>query len=133
MAACAQMVLAYWNIPSHQRQLNRLFSRTDIGARFTHLVRLTQYGVQVTLQRGDERKLIEAIDKSLLPIVFVATGELTSYWQEDVQHAVVIIGYDQTNFYLNDPAFTDAPKRVTIDELMLAWIELDYIYALIKR
>lgn len=133
LAACAQMVLAYWNIASQQRQLNRLFNRIDIGARFTHLARLKQYGLQVTLQHGDEYKLIEAIDTGVPPIIFVATGELTSYWQENVQHAVVIVGYDETNFYLNDPAFADAPKQVAINELMLAWLELDYIYALVAR
>ncbi len=33
----------------------------------------------------------------------------------------------------NDPAFADAPKQVMIDELMLAWSEFDYTYALIRR
>ena len=133
LAACAQMILAYLSIPSQQRQLNRLFGRTDMGARFPHVTRLTQYKVQVTLQSGDEHKIIQAINNGLPPVVFVATGELTSYWQENVQHAVVIVGYDDTHFYLNDPAFADAPKRVAIDELMLAWIEFDYMYALITR
>jgi ABC-type bacteriocin/lantibiotic exporter with double-glycine peptidase domain len=133
LAACGQMLLTYWHIPSRQSQLNRLFSRIDIGARFTHIVRLKQYGVQVVLQNGDERRLMQAIDKGLPPVIFVAIGELTSYWLEDVQHAVVVIGYDDKHFYVNDPAFPDAPKRVLIDELMLAWLEFDYAYALITR
>lgn len=61
------------------------------------------------------------------------TKELTTYWDVNVRHALLVVGYDDTHFYLNDPAFADAPKRVMIDELMLAWLEFDYIYALITR
>lgn len=133
LAACAQMILSYLNIPTQQRQLNKLFDRKDLGARFTHVNRVTKFGVKVILQTGDENNLREAVDNGSPPMIFVATGELTSYWQEDVQHALVVIGYDDTHFYLNDPVFADAPKRVLIDELMLAWLEFDYTYALITR
>ena len=133
LAACAQMILRYFNIPSQQRQLARLFGQTEMGARFPHLVRLNRYGVQVNLQRGDEHQLIQAINRDQPPIVFVATGELTSYWQENVQHAAVIIGYDEKHFYLNDPAFDDAPKQILIDEFILAWFEFDCTYAVITR
>lgn len=133
LAASAQMILGYLNIPSQQRQLSQLFGQTDMGARFPHIVRLSRYGVQVNLHRGDEHQLVQAINRDQPPIVFVATGELTSYWHESVQHAVVVIGYDENHFYLNDPAFDDAPKRVLIDEFILAWFEFDCTYAVITR
>ncbi len=71
------------------------------------------------------------IDERIPPILFVRTSELLSYWAEDTQHALLVVGYDDTHFFLNDPAFPDAPKRVLVDELMLAWIEFDYTYATI--
>ena len=47
--------------------------------------------------------------------------------------AVVTVGYDENHFCLNDPAFLDAPQQEPIDELMLAWLEFDYMYATITR
>ena len=64
--------------------------------------------------------------------LFKVTTWIT-YWKEDAQHALVVVGYDETNFYLNDPAFADAPKTVSIDEVMLAWLEFDYMYATVER
>jgi hypothetical protein len=34
---------------------------------------------------------------------------------------------------LNDPALPDAPQRVSVDELMLAWDEFDNSYATLTR
>jgi ABC-type bacteriocin/lantibiotic exporter with double-glycine peptidase domain len=133
LAACAQMVLSHQGIDTAQNALNRLFDLRDAGARYTHLHRLTRYGVQVSLLSGDERNLRLSLDQGAPLIIFVLTGELKSYWQTNVRHAVVVIGYDEHHFYLNDPAFPDAPKQVPIDELMLAWLEFDYTYAVITR
>ncbi|MFN8488320.1 MAG: peptidase C39 family protein [Caldilineaceae bacterium] len=133
LAACTQMVLKYLGISSQQRHLNRLFELGEIGVQFSRLERLTRYGVKVSIQTGDEHKLKEAIDQGVPPILFVRTSQLTTYWQTDVRHALLVIGYDDTYLYLNDPAFPDAPKQVPLDEVMLAWLEFDYVYALITR
>lgn len=73
---------------------------------------------KVALQTGDETDIKRAIDQGIPPVVFVHTSQLTTDWEEDAQHAVVIVGYDEVNFYVNDPAFPDAPKLVPIDEFM---------------
>ncbi len=133
LAACTQMALQYLDISSKQRQLNRLFELGEIGAQFSRLERLTRYGVKVSIQAGDEDELKQAIDRGIPPILFVRTNQLTTYWSADVRHALLVIGYDDTHLYLNDPAFPDAPQRVPLDEVMLAWLEFDYAYALITR
>jgi ABC-type bacteriocin/lantibiotic exporter with double-glycine peptidase domain len=133
LAACAQMVLRRLGITVDQRRLNWLFDQVELGALLSHIQRLTHYGVKVALQAGDENDIKQAIDQGTPPVVFVRTSQLTTYWQEDAQHAVVVIGYDERHFYVNDPAFPDAPKLVPIDEFVLAWLELDYIYALVSR
>jgi uncharacterized protein YvpB len=133
LAACAQMVLRYLGIDAEQRRLNRLFDQVELGALLSHIQRLTRYGVKVALQPGDENDIKRVIDQGNPPVVFVRTNQLTTYWQEDAQHAVVVAGYDDLHFYVNDPAFPDAPKPVPIDEFMLAWLELEYMYALITR
>ncbi len=133
LAACAQMVLHHLGISVAQQQLNRLFGLGELGSLLSHIQRVSRYGVKVTIQAGDENELKRMIDRGIPAVLFVRTNQLTTYWQADVRHALVVVGYDETHLYLNDPAFPDAPKRVLLDEVMLAWLEFDYMYALITR
>jgi len=102
------------------------------GVPASHLVRLEgRYGVEVSFRRGTANDLRDAVARNLPPIVFVRTDQLP-YWTVDTQHALLVSGYDEETFLLNDPAFS-APQCVTILELMLAWDEFDNRYALIAR
>jgi ABC-type bacteriocin/lantibiotic exporter with double-glycine peptidase domain len=133
LAACAQMVLGAAGLTVSQNELNRLLNLRTGGVPYSRLQRLTKYKVNISLAPGDESQLRHALDQGIAPIIFVHTSQLTSYWTVPTRHAVVVVGYDDLHFYLNDPAFPDAPKQVPIDELMLAWLEFDYMYALITR
>jgi predicted double-glycine peptidase len=46
-------------------------------------------------------------------------------------HAVVVVGRDDADVYLNDPAFAQHPMRVPKLEFDLAWMEFDYRYCMI--
>ena len=131
LAACVQMALTHMGHAVSQRELNRLFELTSIGIPWPRIERLTQLNVQVRLESGAERELQQAINHNQPPIIFLRTGELTSYWHADLQHAVLLVGYDAQYVFLNDPAFPAAPQQATWGELMLAMIEYDYAYALI--
>ena len=63
-------------------------------------------------------------------IVFVRTGELP-YWTYSVDHALLVVGYDENILYVNDPAHPKAPITVPQGDFELAWLERDYFYALI--
>jgi uncharacterized protein YvpB len=54
------------------------------------------------------------------------------YWTVETWHAVVVIGYDNNFFYVNDPAFEFAPQVVTQGDLELAWIAYDAYYAVLE-
>lgn len=88
-------------------------------------------GVSVLVERGEIENLRLNLEAGLPSIAFIATGQL-SYWHETTGHAVVVVGLDEERIYLNDPAFADAPKQVSIDEFLLAWIDADQFYALIR-
>ena len=83
------------------------------------------------VERGEIETLRSHLESGLPPIAFVATSEL-SYWNERAAHAVVVVGLDDDTIYLNDPAFAESPKRISIDEFLLAWIDLEQLYGLIK-
>ena len=131
LAACAQMALEHINVSVRQRRLNRLFGLTDMGVPWPRVARLSQLGVQVSLETGEEAQLQQAIDRNLPPIIFVRTGELTTYWDADLQHAILMVGYDEQSVFLNDPAFSTAPQQISWGELLLAMVEFDYSFAVI--
>ncbi len=132
LAACAQMALAHWGIEISQKALNRLFDLTPAGAPASRLRRLERYGVQVALRNGTLADLIQALEQNTPSIVFVSTGSLP-YWSLDTQHAVLVVGYDNDDVLIADPAFDETLQRVNKLALLLAWDEFDNRYALIRR
>lgn len=130
MAACTQMALQHIHIHQSQPQLNQLLGLSETGVPAARVRRLSRLGVSVIYTTGDETALRTAIDRGLPPIVFLSTGDLP-YWQSNLRHAVLVVGYDDAAVYLNDPVFGEASQQVSWGDFMLAWSEFDYRYALL--
>jgi ABC-type bacteriocin/lantibiotic exporter with double-glycine peptidase domain len=130
LAACVQMALQHIGISQSQAHLNRLFGLMPEGTPSSRVQRLGAFGVDVVYASGDEIVLREAVDRGIPPIIFVDTGDLP-YWAIRLRHAVLMVGYNEKNVYLNDPDQATAPVTASWGDLMLAWSEFDYKYALI--
>jgi ABC-type bacteriocin/lantibiotic exporter with double-glycine peptidase domain len=130
LAACGQMALRYVGIEQSQRRLNQLLGLTSIGVPYPHLKRLAQLGVQVVMDAGNQARIRQEIDNNVPVVAFLFTGDLP-YWHDNTPHALVIVGYDGINCYVNDPAFSVAPQVVLWGDFLLAWSEMDYTYAII--
>lgn len=128
LAACGQMMLRFMGIEQSQHRLNQLLGLTSIGVPYTHITRLERLGVHVTIAMGNQTQLQQNIEQNLPVIAFLFTGELP-YWQENTPHAVVVVGFDDANCFVNDPAFSVAPQVVPWGDFWLAWGEMDYTYA----
>jgi hypothetical protein len=126
------MALRQQGIVIPQARLARLMDITDYGAPLSRILRLAQWNIPVTLQTGDDTAIKAWIDVQRAVIAFVATGQLP-YWDFNVQHALLIVGYDETEVFINDPAFVDAPQRSPWGDFLLAWDELDSTYAVLSR
>jgi uncharacterized protein YvpB len=64
-------------------------------------------------------------------IVSVQTQELP-YWNGVASlHAVVLVGMDEEDVYLNDPAWTEAPVQAPIGDFDLAWLARGERFALL--
>ncbi len=131
LAACAKMALDYLSVPSDYEALVKLLRIEEYGGVFSDLQKLDSLGVAVLVEHGEIETLRSHLENGLPPIALVNTNEL-SYWDEATGHAVVVVGLEVEMIYLNDPAFPDAPKRISADEFLLAWIDADQFYALVK-
>jgi ABC-type bacteriocin/lantibiotic exporter with double-glycine peptidase domain len=130
LAACAAMVLAYWQRDISYSALLRLLRIQPYGAPAGNIRLLSALGVRVTYSTTNLGGLKALLDRGLPLVVFVRTGELP-YWSYQTDHAVVVVGYDEGHVYVNDPDKSDAPIAVPAGDFELAWLERDYAYALV--
>lgn len=131
LAACAAMVLDYLHIPINYDSLAQLLGVDAIGTPFRRLQNLENLGLNIHIGEGSLQTLRTYLEAGLPSIVAVDTSELP-YWEETADHAVVVIGLDDEQVYLNDPDTLDAPQAVPIPEFELAWLEKDYLFAVIE-
>ena len=60
-----------------------------------------------------------------LPIIVRVWTAMLDYWPVTTSHVVVVVGYDNTFVFINDPAFAAAPQSVLWDAFLAAWAEYD--------
>jgi ABC-type bacteriocin/lantibiotic exporter with double-glycine peptidase domain len=131
LAACAAMVLDYLQVPINYEDVNRLLGVDAIGTPFRRLQNLQALGLRINIDEGNLTKLQTYLEDGLPSIVAVNTGQLP-YWEDITNHAVVIIGIDEQYVYLNDPDTAESPQVVSLAEFELAWLEKDYLFAVIE-
>lgn len=133
LAACAFMLLDYYNIRiRYNRLLNILNVDPEFGTSFYNLTSLQQLGLQVKIEDGYMAVLQLCIDASHPVITSVDTGRLPHWNNVSTLHAVVVIGLDEQSVQINDPAFADSPKKIDKVSFESAWLEREYVYALIQ-
>ena len=131
LAACAAMALAYLQIPVDYRNLLTLLNVRAFGTSFLSLRNLEQLGLYVLAIEGEMETLERWLAYGLPPIVAVTTAQLSSYWTEDTDHAVIVIGLDEEFAYLHDPDQSSGPKLVPRLEFESAWLDQNYWCAII--
>jgi ABC-type bacteriocin/lantibiotic exporter with double-glycine peptidase domain len=133
LAACAAMLLTFIGQPIEYERLVKLLAiEPGLGTPSSRIRNLTRWGVTVEYRQGNIRALQQHLARGQPCIAFVRTSELP-YWPRTTEHAVVIIGLDDSTIYLNDPAFVLAPIQVSHGDFDLAWLEHDEKYAVITR
>jgi len=114
------MVLGYYGDQRTESELEHLLNCTLFGATAQSVMSVTQLGYNVNLRYSSLEELKAFLEVGHPAIAFVRTGEL-DYWQNDFQHAIVVVGYDEDYIYINDPYFEEAPQKTRIETFQLAW------------
>jgi uncharacterized protein YvpB len=105
------MTLAYLGRTDTAEQLTRLLETRSFGTPLENILRLDQIGLQVTLKESSLEEISRYLQNNRPVIAFVNTLDLP-YWQNDTDHAVVIVGMDDEFVYVNDPYIAEAPQRI---------------------
>ena len=132
LAACAAMVLHYIGFSISYEDLLRRLRVQWYGAAASNLLSLESLGIEVLFQHGTLAELSKYLAEDSPVIVFVKTGDLP-YWDQNLPHAMVVVGLGEVHVYVNDPAFTSAPIPIPRGDFELAWLERDEFYAVLKR
>jgi len=133
LVACAAMLLAFAGFQANYAQLFRTFGTSELGTPHSRIQRLTSLypTLSVIYQRGTLTELITYLERGYPVALFVNTADLP-YWGEASGHAVVVVGYSEQHFYLNDPKFSHGPQVVLQGDLDLAWEAYDYNLAVVQ-
>ena len=132
LPACAAMILAYLQEPVDVTRIARLLGTQEFGSIASRIQKLAEWNYEVVYQSGSLARLRDLIAADVPPIAFVWTGDLP-YWAINTPHAVVVIGLDNDNVYVNDPAVSISPQSISVGDFLLAWAEFDNRYATITR
>ena len=130
LAACAAMILMHLGHTTDYPQLLNVLKIEPYGAPASNIRLLESLGVNDVYSKTDLAGLQAMLQEGHPVIVFVRTGELP-YWTYSVDHALLVVGYDENLLHVNDPANPKAPITIPQGDFELAWLERDYFYALI--
>ncbi|MBC8446677.1 MAG: peptidase C39 family protein [Chloroflexi bacterium] len=132
LPACVRMVLASLGDGIAEAHLvARVMGSYWFGTPASHVLRLSSLGYRVTYERTTLEQLRVYLARQVPCIVFLRTGGLP-YWDEDVPHAVVVLGIEEAMVYFHDPALDAGPTAVDAAAFLLAWAEMDYYCATIE-
>jgi ABC-type bacteriocin/lantibiotic exporter with double-glycine peptidase domain len=132
LAACAAMVLAHHNIAVDYAQLLKILKVKSFGAAGQNLKYLASLGVEVIYREGSLEELREYLLAGLPCIVLLNTADLP-HWSYSTNHAVVVVGFDDSAIFLNDPAFDQHPISIPAIAFELAWMMFDYRLGVIRN
>jgi predicted double-glycine peptidase len=121
------MPLNFVDVVVPYQRLLRILNIQSFGTPARNLYRLSQLGVEVIYREG-AMSILEDIIGNGRPCIALVRTEFLHYWTYSTDHAVVVVGIENDNVFLNDPAFAEHPMQVTKLEFELAWMEFNYRY-----
>jgi len=100
LVACTFMVLDYLQVPINYQRLEKLLRAMSGGTPFRNLRYIESIGLSVLIEDGNIETLRRHLVSGLPPIVALNSGQLLSYWPEQTDHAVVVLGIENNLIYL---------------------------------
>ena len=127
-----RMVLSYLGIQRDELSLSRLLKTQARGTSVDSFTVLKIPGIDIVAEYMDVDLVREYLQRGYPVIAYLYTEPLP-YWTLPTAHAVVVVGYDEDSFFVNDSVFSDAPKKIDIDIFLKAWDMFNNFGIVIKQ
>lgn len=112
---------------------DRAFDTTGIGTPFSNIKRLANVlGLVVECDEWATLATFAPFLEDGLPIIVAVDSDAPDQWPYYGNHAVVIVGFNDDEVYINNPAVSAAPEVVEMNTFLWAWSRRDYEYAVIR-
>lgn len=132
LPACLRMVLAYWGQHLTEKTVGQQIGTEEFGTPLFYARRLYLPGYQVWVGSLDDVQLKQHL-RNNQPVIARVWTEMLDYWDVVTSHVVVVIGYDNENVYLNDPAFAQETHPVLWDAFLASWAEYDESAVIVSK
>lgn len=132
LPACVRMVLAYLGQTVTETAIAKHLQTKSFGTPISNVKRLEQWQYQVKFGSLAFEQLQFELEAKR-PVIVRFWTVMLDYWQTDTSHVAVVVGVDDHQVYLNDPAFKQYPIAVSYDGFLAAWAEFDETAAVIYR
>lgn len=111
LPACVRMVLAYWGQVVTEAAIAKHLQTKRFGTPISNVKRLEQWRYQVKFGSLTFEQLRFELGAKR-PIIVRVWTVMLNYWQTDTSHVAVVVGINDRQVYLNDPAFEQHPIAV---------------------
>ena len=134
----------YLGFDLDEEQISEMLSTTPRGTTASNIARIQDIGVDVVIHSASLFDLRDLLREKVPCIMLTSFSSLASlnyflwtgnleYWNIACWHAVVVVELGEDVIYINDPFFSDAPKKVVLDSFLEAWSHYDFILAEIRK
>src|SRR5215212_6053174 len=134
LVACTEMALNHLGLQIRYQRLAKLLRAGPSYTPFSNLRYLEQLRLSITIgEQGDPSIFAPYLELGLPVLVGVKTIEWPHWGQQIADHAVVVVGIDQSNdvIYIHDPFFAEAPIEMALIDFEIGWEEKERLYAVI--
>ncbi|MBC8185419.1 C39 family peptidase [candidate division KSB1 bacterium] len=136
LPACARMILDSLAITKTEAEIRKLLKTKPAGTNPLNIANLKELDIEIKVTFSSLDELLDHLKSKLPSIALLWTGEI-NYWDSnlyfDYLHAVVVVGFDKENIFVNDPAFSNYPQKIPYIYFLNAWSYSQHMLILLKR
>jgi ABC-type bacteriocin/lantibiotic exporter with double-glycine peptidase domain len=132
LPACVRMVLAFWGQSLPEEKAAQHLHTKAFGTPISNVLRVSQWEYHVRLTSLTESQLQDEL-LAQKPVIARVWTAMLNYWTIETSHVVVVVGFDESYVYLNDPSFVQHPITIPWNEYLASWAEFNETAIIIHR
>lgn len=135
--AAAMMVLNYLGLAVESEAYLRKILKTK--ATGTHIFNLgylkdeKDWNLDVKSELGTITAIKNYLTKDQIPVIALVDTSPLDYWNLSTAHVLVIVGFDEEHFIVNDPFFENKEIKIPLKTFIEAWSVFQNLLIIVKK